>query len=278
MEVKEAIFGRRSVRFFNDKPIEEGVLREILLAGIYAPTAGNLQPWAFFCYHDRHKVESIKSVAPGILGNPSAVIVACLDKGKLNKNDSQQWFLNGVMDVAMACQNMMLRAFELGIGSCPVTSFDSDSLVRILALPLEYHPLILVILGFFDKLPVVPKRDVSVIHIEVKTDEEKQPFELELLGFLLSSLKLSISEPSNYTRIRLMEAAIRTCEYLRNAFPHVRNLLEEIEVTLKSAATSCFYDNSVYKELFEKSLVLYTNLMSRLRKNPNFGSKNQGGD
>ena len=45
MELKEAIYGRRSVRKFSDKRISDEDLQEILDAGLWAPSAVNLQPW-----------------------------------------------------------------------------------------------------------------------------------------------------------------------------------------------------------------------------------------
>ena len=47
METIEVINKRRSVRHFKDKPIPEDILRQILKAGCYAPSAHNSQPWEF---------------------------------------------------------------------------------------------------------------------------------------------------------------------------------------------------------------------------------------
>jgi len=42
MELKDVIYQRRSVRVYQDKPIEKEVLEEIVQAGIWAPTSSNL--------------------------------------------------------------------------------------------------------------------------------------------------------------------------------------------------------------------------------------------
>ncbi len=47
MELKDAIFNRRTVRKFLDKPVPDDVIIEILSAGIWAPSHGNNQPWEF---------------------------------------------------------------------------------------------------------------------------------------------------------------------------------------------------------------------------------------
>jgi len=47
MECKEVIYGRRSVRKFSDRVIEDAVLEEIIDAALWAPSGVNLQPWYF---------------------------------------------------------------------------------------------------------------------------------------------------------------------------------------------------------------------------------------
>lgn len=45
MELKEAVRNRRSIRSFLDKPVEKGIIEEILLNALWAPSWGNTQPW-----------------------------------------------------------------------------------------------------------------------------------------------------------------------------------------------------------------------------------------
>jgi nitroreductase len=47
MHIIKAILKRRSIRKFEQKPIHEDVLKEILSAAIQAPSAGNQQLWEF---------------------------------------------------------------------------------------------------------------------------------------------------------------------------------------------------------------------------------------
>ena len=43
----EAIYTRRSIRYFKDEPLPEEALAEILRAGMQAPSPKNRQPWRF---------------------------------------------------------------------------------------------------------------------------------------------------------------------------------------------------------------------------------------
>ncbi|MCD6103334.1 MAG: nitroreductase family protein [Thermotogaceae bacterium] len=273
MEVGKAIFERRSVRFFNERQIDTSILREILIAGIYAPSAGNLQPWEFYCYCQPDSVDHIRSVSPGIMGKPKAIIVACVNEKKIKEQKLEKWASNAIIDVSMACQNMMLKAFELGVGSCPVTSFENDTLAKALALPSYVKPLILIALGYYDKLPQTPSRDESVIHIETRScdkpsqEQAKIPedainFATEILGFLVTSAKINTREPPSYAIMRLLEAASKICEYLASSHPERRDISESIKNELDTASSLYFIGDDNYISHLERALEQYLHLLS----------------
>jgi len=273
MKVGEAIFERRSVRFFNNRQIDTSILHEILIAGIYAPTAGNLQPWEFYCYCQPDSIDRIRSVSPGIMGKPKAIIVACVNERKIKEQKLDKWTSNAIIDVSMACQNMMLKAFELGVGSCPVTSFENDTLAKALALPSHIKPLILIALGYYDKLPKTPPRDESVIHMEAQScDKPSQEqaqvsenainFATEILGFLVTAAKINTREPSRYAIMRLLEAASKICEHLANSQPERRDISESIKNELDTASSLYFIGDNSYINHLERALEQYLQLIS----------------
>ncbi|MEM3104889.1 MAG: nitroreductase family protein, partial [Candidatus Bathyarchaeia archaeon] len=60
MEVFEAIRTRRSIRVYEDKPVEEEKLRKVLEAARLAPSAGNRQPWRFIVVTDPKVKEELR--------------------------------------------------------------------------------------------------------------------------------------------------------------------------------------------------------------------------
>jgi nitroreductase len=80
MELNEVLFERRSVRKFLKRKVEDDQLRDLVRAGIWAPTAGNIQPWIFICVTDAARIHTIQVVSPGMLGNPQALICVCSDQ------------------------------------------------------------------------------------------------------------------------------------------------------------------------------------------------------
>ena len=57
--VEDVIYTRRSVRYFKDKQVPEYLVRRILEAGRFAPSAGNAQTWKFIVVHDKAMIEEM---------------------------------------------------------------------------------------------------------------------------------------------------------------------------------------------------------------------------
>ena len=53
MDLKEAIYTRRTIREFTAEPITESVIRDLVDAAIQAPSAVNQQPWSFCVVRDQ---------------------------------------------------------------------------------------------------------------------------------------------------------------------------------------------------------------------------------
>lgn len=159
--VFEVIRSRRSIRRFVEKRIPNDKLKRILEAAIWAPSGSNEQAWYFVVIKSKKKIEKIKAVTPGMMAdeNPDIVIVACADKkrayevaGELGRD------VMSSLDVAMAVQNMMLAAWELGIGSCSKCSINKKALQTLLKLPKHLEPIFVVTLGYPAEIPSPPPR------------------------------------------------------------------------------------------------------------------------
>ena len=116
MDTLEAIFTRKSTRKFLDQPVEEEKILTILRAGMSGPTCVNARDWAFLVVKDRDRLiamaeangrpaEPLKNAAFGIL------VLGDLEKAFPQAKD--YW----VVDGAIAAQNMILAAQDLGLGS-----------------------------------------------------------------------------------------------------------------------------------------------------------------
>lgn len=155
LNVYEAIKKRRSIRDFTDQPIESEHLAQILDAARWAPTVSNQQRWKFVVVTDPTVKELIRKVSPGIFAMPAVFVVICMEKDP-QASTWDEWTY--AADAVVAAQNMMLAAFELGIGSCPALSFAKEAVQEILDIPEESEPELIVTFGHFKKLPKAPAR------------------------------------------------------------------------------------------------------------------------
>ena len=80
MDTMEAIFTRRSIRKYTKQPVSDEVLKELLEAAMYAPSAGNRQPWCFVVINDRkilNKIPEYHPYAQMLKEAPVAILVCC---------------------------------------------------------------------------------------------------------------------------------------------------------------------------------------------------------
>lgn len=155
MNVLEAIKARRSIRQFTDEPIGREALEKLLDAARWAPTASNQQRWRFVVVTSPSVKRLIKKFAPGIFIMPAAFIVICVEKEPGTNPWAEATYL---ADCAIAAQNIMLAAWEMGIGSCPALSYAKVAVQEILNLPEDIEPLLIVSLGYPAEDPTPPPR------------------------------------------------------------------------------------------------------------------------
>jgi nitroreductase len=155
MDVLAAIKQRRSIRAFTDEPIGKGELERLLDAARWAPSGSNQQEWRFVVVTSPSKRALVRNFAPGMFAMPAAFIVVCVEKDPDANPRAEAVYL---ADCAIASQNIMLAACEMGIGSCAVLSFAKVAIKEILNLPANVEPLLMVTLGYPAEAPEPPPR------------------------------------------------------------------------------------------------------------------------
>ncbi len=169
MEAIDAIMTRRSVRKFEKRQIPDEIIARIIRAGIYAPSALALQPWAFVVVQDQtflNKVSDyckplmislmkdahdgmsdkfrslLESLDYSIYYHAPAVIMVV---GKTNSRFRE-------IDTSLCAQNMMLAAHALGIGSCWIGStevaYENKELMAGFGIPEGYSPIGTIVFGY----------------------------------------------------------------------------------------------------------------------------------
>ena len=140
--VFRAIASVRVVRDFADRPVEAEHLDRILGAGRHAGSSKNLQRWTFIVCRERSQLEALAKVGPWaghLAGAAAAVALVTPDpRGALDpRGDGAP--LSIMWDLGRAAQNMVLAAWELGIGSVPATVYEHDLARELLGYPDDQH-------------------------------------------------------------------------------------------------------------------------------------------
>lgn len=147
--VIEAIYNRRSCRSFEPKPIPKDIINTIIEAGNRAPSQGRaekgkkdplFQPWRFVVVEDpEFKQKLVKTTLPiwkQSLGQSKNLFPEMYEKAMRLREVMDEpkdmvyysapviLFVIGLAEyavsVALACQNIMIAAQSLGLGSCYV--------------------------------------------------------------------------------------------------------------------------------------------------------------
>ncbi len=181
MDVIEAIKNRRSIRKFEDRPVPDDVIKKIIEAGQWAPSACNRQAWKFIVVDsDEIKAKLMKETTAYFIGKAPLLIFVVYS----NRTDNLE-YRDNLLSAAMAIQNMQLAAFSLGIGACCVNNLPIKSrLRRMLNIPNSYDPVALLCLGYPQAVPRPLKRKESVDGILCRNrfdfQNEYQAFDLKL--------------------------------------------------------------------------------------------------
>ena len=189
---------RRSIRVFEDRPVEPEKLERILEAAIHAPSAHNSQPWRFVVLNNRamrrkladvmnvdyktalekagmaqeQVVERMKKRADRIIDAGSAVML-CLDSEDLNnfpEDEERQAgeMLMGVQSTALAGGHLLLAAHAENLGGVWTCAplFTQSSIIQAFNLSDSWLPQALLLLGYPAEEPVQkeikPLEDVTL--------------------------------------------------------------------------------------------------------------------
>lgn len=151
MELLEAIVRRRSIRRFKDKEISEGMIGDLLTAFKWAPSAGNRQPWMIIVVKDEDLKEELAEIALEQMWIAKAPVIMAVF---INEKKARATYggrgkdLYAIQGTSAAIQNMLLRATDLGLGSCWVGAFEEDQVRTTLDCEDWLRPIALIPVGY----------------------------------------------------------------------------------------------------------------------------------
>jgi nitroreductase len=165
MDLLEAQKTRRSIRKYQQKPVEQDKIDQILVAAMQGPSAKNERPWHFIVITDRKTLSEIPKVSPyaQMLAEAPLAIAVCADLDSLNIEGLWQH------DCAIASTNILLAAHALGLGAVWTAAYPlpgrAEGIQNILGLPKNVVPLSVIPIGYpAESKPVIDRFDKSRVH------------------------------------------------------------------------------------------------------------------
>jgi len=168
MNINEAIAGRRSVRDYKAKDVNNFSVRKLLEAAVHAPNAMHEEPWAFVVVQDKNLLDRLSDHAKKFLKNdldvvhPKVISHARDDLVAKNFNvfynattlivicgNSTGKFV--AADCWLAAQNLMLAAYAQGFGTCviglAVSAINTPEWKKELGIPADMTAFVPIIVG-----------------------------------------------------------------------------------------------------------------------------------
>ncbi len=150
---------RHSIRYFQDKPVDEMLLNRAIDIAFEAPSACNRQAFSFETYHDK-QAQLIADLAMGTKGFaqdfPHLTVVLGDLSAYPNFRDRHLIYIDG----SLSAMQYMLALESMGVSTCPINWPDIEwrerKMARLLQLPAHVRPIMLIAVGYADQSQLVP--------------------------------------------------------------------------------------------------------------------------
>ncbi|MDN3379125.1 MULTISPECIES: nitroreductase family protein [unclassified Pseudoalteromonas] len=165
----EALFKqRRSVRWYQDKPVDISLINKAVNIATQAPSACNRQPFQFHTLVDKEKVKMVADCAMGTAGFSHNLQMIIAVVGDLSAYPSERDRHVIYIDGSLVTMQLMLALETLGLNSCAINWPDIESrekkLDKLLGLGLEERTVMLMAVGYASNVGGIPysqKKDSS---------------------------------------------------------------------------------------------------------------------
>jgi len=167
MDIFQVIRDRRSIRKYQDTPVEDEKIRQVLDAARLAPSWKNMQCWRFLVLReqaDRTKLlASIPDDNPGkkAIAAAPVVIIVCADPAESDVENGIEYY---IADTAIAFEHLCLTAHALGLGTCWMGWYNEEQIKSAFNIPDSIRIVSLTPLGYPNQEPKPrPRKELADI-------------------------------------------------------------------------------------------------------------------
>lgn len=167
MDVFQVIRDRRSIRKYQDTPVEDAKIEQVLDAARLAPSWKNMQCWRFLVLReqaDRTKLlAAIPDDNPGkkAIAAAPVVIIVCADPAESDVENGIEYY---IADTAIAFEHLCLTAHALGLGTCWMGWYNEEQIKSAFNIPDSIRIVGLTPLGYPNQEPKPrPRKELADI-------------------------------------------------------------------------------------------------------------------
>lgn len=138
---------RKSIREFEDRPVELDKLSRLLMTLNRAQSAANRQPWHFIVIEKKDRAEVNELLTKEGFRNAPIIMAACADPSQawVRKTDGINY---AWVDVTIAVTEMIGAATAEGLGTCWIASLDPVKMKEALGIPDNIDIVALIAIGY----------------------------------------------------------------------------------------------------------------------------------
>jgi nitroreductase len=167
---------RRSVRWFDSRPVPRELIEKAVTAASEAPSACNRQPYFFRLFEGQENTAAIAALAMGTRGYREQIPALVVVLGDLSAIAEERDRHLPYIDASLAAMQFMLALETLGLSSCPINWPDVEELEqkmeRALELPPYVRPIMLIAIGYADPSGLVAYSAKKPVRILLRTDND----------------------------------------------------------------------------------------------------------
>lgn len=193
MQLDECINKRKSIRKYSNKKLDLKLIGTLLDTATKAPSSGNIQNWKFIVVTDKEIKDKLTeaSLDQKWMKTAPVFIVVCSDLEKIKKFYPKRASLYEIQNCAIASTYIMLKATDLGLGTCWVGAFAPNAVSKILELPDSVIPGAIITVGYPQKdvLRKTPRTEYKKLTYFNKYGEKELEFSIFPLQKHLDKLK-----------------------------------------------------------------------------------------
>lgn len=149
MDFHETLRAQRPCTHFQNQPIPDSKLKNVLAAARLAPSQGNLQPWRFVVVQDDDRKRLLAQACPRGRPVAEAPIVVVAFSVEEDVPVTVGGYISAYpLDVAAAVHQLRLAATAEGLASNWIVDFHEDKVRNVLGVPEGIHPIAVIPIGF----------------------------------------------------------------------------------------------------------------------------------